>query len=116
VAFGVSAASFDGTVRRTNSGSIPAYVRAVEATGRAFVSEERLPADAALREEVLLGLRTAHGVEREAFDLALATLEDPDRARLGDAFDAGLLVSDGTRVRLTRHGVLLSNEVFALLL
>ncbi len=116
VALGVSAASFDGTTRRTNSGSIATYLRAVEETGRAFVAEETLPAGSALREGVLLGLRMAEGVAERAFEEARDTLSASDGARLDDAFEAGLLARAGERVRLTRTGVLLSNEVFALLL
>ena len=114
--FGVAAASFDGAVRRTNSGSIPAWERAVRETGRAFASEERLGDEEALREGVLLRLRTAEGVEDADFHRACETLGSEDRTRLGDAFAAGLLSRDAGRVRLTRRGVLLSNEVFALLL
>lgn len=116
VAVGVSAASFDGLVRRTNGGSIPAYMAAIREKGTAFVSEERLPADAALREEVLLGLRTVDGVEARTFEAALGTLPAAERERLADAVAAGLLETAAGRVRLTRRGVLLSNEVFALLL
>ena len=46
----------------------------------------------------------------------MATLPTSDRARLDDAFAAGLLARQGGRVRLTRAGVLLSNEVFSALL
>jgi oxygen-independent coproporphyrinogen-3 oxidase len=116
LALGVSSVSFDGTTRRTNSGSIPAYLSAVAARGSAVVAEETLEPAAALREAVLLGLRTSAGVGEEAFEAARATLGADDRARLGDAFEAGLLVRGDGRVRLTRGGVLLSNEVFALLL
>ena len=116
VALGVSAASFDGATRRTNSGSIPAYVAAIEEKGTAFVAEELLPPDSALRERVLLGLRLADGVPEEALAAARASLPSGDRSRLDDAFEAGLLFRAGGRVRLTRPGVLLSNEVFSLLL
>jgi oxygen-independent coproporphyrinogen-3 oxidase len=116
VALGVSAASFDGVTRRTNSGSIPSYLRAVEEDGTAFVAVETLPPEDALRELVLLGLRMADGVPEAAFDAAVATLSGSDRARLDDALVAGLMARDGGRVRLTRSGVLLSNEVFSALL
>lgn len=116
VAVGVSASSFDGATRRTNRGSIPAYVAAIAERGTAFAAEERLPPDAALREGVLLGLRTSEGVAEGTFAAARATLASADRARLDDALDAGLLSRTGGRVRLTRRGVLLSNEVFSLLL
>lgn len=116
LALGVSAVSFDGTTRRTNSGSIPAYLASVAARGSAVVAEETLERDAAIRETALLGLRTSAGVGEKAFEGAVATLGTDDRARLEDAFAAGLLVRGEGRVRLTREGVLLSNEVFALLL
>jgi oxygen-independent coproporphyrinogen-3 oxidase len=116
VALGVAAASFDGATRRTNSGSIPAYLLAVENAGTACIAEETLPEDAALREFVLLGLRMAHGVPETAFEAAVATLSGSDRARLDDALVAGLIARAGGRVRLTRSGVLLSNEVFSALL
>ena len=116
LALGVSAVSFDGTTRRTNSGSIPAYLASVAARGSAVVAEETLERDAAIRETALLGLRTSAGVGEKAFEGAVATLGTDDRAWLEDAFAAGLLVRGEGRVRLTREGVLLSNEVFALLL
>jgi oxygen-independent coproporphyrinogen-3 oxidase len=116
VALGVSAASFDGATRRTNSGSIPAYVAAIEEMGTAFVVEEVLPPDSALREGVLLGLRLADGVPEEAFAAARMSLPSGERSRLDDAFEAGVLSRAGGRIRLTRPGVLLSNEVFSLLL
>jgi oxygen-independent coproporphyrinogen-3 oxidase len=116
VALGVSASSFDGVTRRTNSGSIPAYLQAVGKGGTAFVSEETLPADAALRELVFLGLRESAGVPEAVFEGAVETLTGSDRARLEDAFSAGLLSRWGGRVRLTRSGVLMSNEVFSALL
>lgn len=116
VALGVSAASFDGVTRRTNSGSIPAYLRAVGECGTAVVDEETLRPEEAQRELVLLGLRMSAGVPESAFEEAVATLSGSDRARLGDAFAAGLLTREGGRVRLTRNGVLLSNEVFSALL
>lgn len=115
VGLGVSAASFDGTVRRTNHGSLPAYLRSVRETGTAFAAEERLSQGEALREGVLLGLRTAAGVPAPDLSAAVATLAAADRDRLEDAFAAGLLERAGERVRLTRRGVLLSNEVFSLL-
>lgn len=116
VGLGVSAASFDGQTRRTNGGSIPAYVAAILEKGTATVAEEVLPADSALREGVLLGLRLAEGVPEEAFAAARRSLPSSDRSRLDDAFEAGVLSRGGGRIRLTTRGVLLSNEVFSLLL
>jgi oxygen-independent coproporphyrinogen-3 oxidase len=116
VALGVSAASFDGVTRRTNSGSIPAYLKARGERGTAVVSEETLRPEEAQRERVLLGLRLSAGVPETAFDAAVSTLAGSDRARLADAFAADLLIRADGRVRLSRNGVLLSNEVFSALL
>jgi oxygen-independent coproporphyrinogen-3 oxidase len=92
------------------------YVARVAKEGTAFATESRLPADAALREKVMLALRLARGVAEPEWDEARATLGREDRERLADREEAGLLERREGRVRLTRRGVLLSNEVFALLL
>jgi oxygen-independent coproporphyrinogen-3 oxidase len=113
--FGVSAHSWDGAARRAASGSTTEYRRRVEEGGTAFVSEERLDAPRRLRERVLLGLRLSRGVSVADLDQAAATLSAEDRARLADAEAAGLLSRALGRIRLTRRGVLLSNEVFSLL-
>jgi oxygen-independent coproporphyrinogen III oxidase len=113
--FGVSAHSFDGAARRANSGSTLEYARRVRATGTAFVSATSLPAEDAAREKVLLGLRLGEGVDERSFERAAAGLAADDRVRLAEREEAGLLVRGDGRIRLTRRGVLLSNEVFALL-
>ena len=74
----------------------------------------------------MLGLRLAGGVPSSSFEETLALLAPAEASRIRDAFEAGLLETvdePGTsgvvrerRVRLTRKGVLLSNEVFALFL
>jgi coproporphyrinogen III oxidase-like Fe-S oxidoreductase len=75
------------------------------------------------KEELLLGLRLACGVPSSSFEEIRSLLPSSETARIEDAFLAGLLETvDGTgaagerRVRLTRRGVLLSNEVFSLFL
>ena len=113
--FGVAAHSFDGAVRRASSGSTTEYVRRVREGGSAFVSSETLAPGDADREAVLLRLRLAEGVPEPEFDRVSSLLPREDAARLGDAEDAGLLLRSDGRIRLTRRGVLLSNEVLALL-
>lgn len=113
--FGVSAHSFDGERRRANSGSAVEYARRVGASGTAFVAEECLPPPEAARERVLLGLRLAEGVPEASFEAVAATLGAEDRARLAEREEAGLLRRSEGRIGLTCRGVLLSNEVFSLL-
>ena len=71
----------------------------------------------------MLGLRLAGGVLSSSFDEVQCSLPAAEVSRIEDAFSAGLLetvdaAGEGAarRVRLTRKGVLLSNEVFALFL
>jgi oxygen-independent coproporphyrinogen III oxidase len=114
--FGVAAHSFDGRLRRANSGAMLEYARLVRENGSAFVSEVTLPPDAAQRERVLLGLRLSAGVPEGAYEAARASLAPTDRERLDDREAAGLLTRSDGRVSLTREGTLLSNEIFSLLL
>lgn len=111
--FGVSAVSFDGRERRANTDAFSDYLRRLERGESAVAARTPLSEDEAVRERVLLGLRLAAGVPLALWERALATLAAPDRDRLRDAADANLLETDAGRVRLTRAGVLLSNEVFA---
>ena len=63
----------------------------------------------------MLGLRLSSGVPSDTFEEISSLLPLDSISRLEDAFVAGLLERAGGRVRLTRRGVLLSNEVFSLL-
>jgi oxygen-independent coproporphyrinogen III oxidase len=113
---GLAAHSFDGETRRANTASMGEYLRRAEEQGSAVVAWSRLSSDEALRERVLLGLRIASGVLEGDFDRARSTAGADERERLGRCEEAGLLERRGDRIRLTRRGVLLSNEVFSQLL
>ena len=63
----------------------------------------------------MLGLRLSGGVPSSSFEEIRRTLPAASASRMEDAFFAGLLERLSGCVRLTRKGVLLSNEVFALL-
>jgi coproporphyrinogen III oxidase-like Fe-S oxidoreductase len=52
----------------------------------------------------IAGVRAAHGVD--VLERWGSALQPP--------LEAGLLVSDGTRLWLTRHGMLLANEILEL--
>jgi oxygen-independent coproporphyrinogen-3 oxidase len=98
--FGADAHSFDGR-RRWQNVEAPA-----EYLARDNPAEEATDADP-VAEKFFVGLRLERGV-------------DPapgERARYGERINrlvrAGVLEDDGATVRLTRRGVLVSNEVFA---
>jgi oxygen-independent coproporphyrinogen-3 oxidase len=113
--FGISAASYVDGLRWTNTGSMQRYLAtAGRETGPDRATEERLPPREACGEAIMLGLRTREGVDLDAvaarYDL------DPQRA-FGDAVrrlaEDGLLEVEGSRLRLTRRGVMLANAVCA---
>ena len=95
--FGAGAHSSDGRVRRENPEEVADYL-----AGRGAVETAAHPAE----ERFFVGLRLAEGVRPEREDLA----------RWGEPIERfvreGLLERDNGILRLTRRGVLLSNEVF----
>jgi oxygen-independent coproporphyrinogen-3 oxidase len=112
---GLAAHSFDGETRSANTASMEDYRRRVGGEGRAIIASSRLSPSEAVRERVLLGLRLSQGVPEGQFERARSTLSENERERLERCEEAGLLVRANGRIRLSRRGVLLSNEVFSLL-
>ncbi|MGH9673644.1 MAG: radical SAM family heme chaperone HemW, partial [Bryobacteraceae bacterium] len=98
--FGADAHSFDGVVRRRNTESAGEFVRR---GGRACV-EETVARGA--EERFFLGLRLSAGVCPDASEWR--RWETPISRFVAE----GLLERNGATLRLTRRGVLLSNEVF----
>lgn len=115
LAFGPGAAGFIGDRRYTNVKPVARYTQILEEGRLPIDASERLDDRQALGERLILGLRTADGVEsavvstRVAADAAL-------RRRLAGWRDQGLLVDDGVRTRLTEAGFLLSDALFVDLL
>jgi oxygen-independent coproporphyrinogen-3 oxidase len=102
--FGADAHSFDGALRRRNAESPREYVARFERGEAPAV--ETVAAEPA-SERFFLGLRLRSGIRPEPAERA--RFEEPIRRHL----DAGLLEYDGAgSLRLTRRGILLSNEVF----
>ncbi len=115
--FGVAAHSFDGQRRTANTGSMAEYLRLTRGNRSPVAPTEEDHGDFLRRKEgLMLGLRLSGGVPSSSFEEIRKTLPDASARRVEDAFDAGLLETVSGRVRLTRRGVLLSNEVFQALL
>ena len=110
-AVGPGAHAFDGVRRRWNAARLDAWLGALApAPGHAAAlppgDGEEIDAATAAAEELILGLRTAHGISRER---ALSRADE-----MAWAHEAGLVEdAPGERVRLTLRGRLLSNELFA---
>lgn len=114
--FGVAAHSFDGERRYANTGMLAEYLRRTRLGVSPKVMSEEDPGDFLRRKEgLMLGLRLSGGVPSSTFEEIRKSLSPDSTARMEDAFLAGLLEEHSGRVRLTRRGVLVSNEVFSLL-
>ena len=115
--FGVAAHSFDGRKRYANPGMLAEYLKRTAAGASPVATfEETEEEDLPRRKEgLMLGLRLAGGVPSSSFEEIRRTLPEESARQLSDAFAAGLLEEISLRVRLTRKGVLLSNEVFSAL-
>ena len=113
--FGCSAHSFDGARRRwANERDAGRFVELIEKGGTAVVENFELSDREAQSEAVFLGLRLLRrGINwdehRARFGTDLRRERAQDLARLSEA---GLIELDEGLMRLTRHGALLSNEVF----
>jgi oxygen-independent coproporphyrinogen-3 oxidase len=114
-AFGVSAHSFDGETRRANERDTSKYVSLVESGKSPVVEEIRLDKKQLSAEFAFLRLRLAEGLNLKEYERRFgvnpATVLAEDLARLGDL---GLIEYSENHLRLTRKGMVFSNEVFAL--
>jgi oxygen-independent coproporphyrinogen-3 oxidase len=114
--FGCSAHSYDGARRRwANERDTLRYCELVEAGRTPVVETTELDESDCCSEAVFLGLRLLRrGVSLSQysarFHVDLSARHADDLARL---HEAGLISVDDGVLRLTRHGALLSNEVFA---
>ena len=136
--FGVAAHSFDGKRRTANTGMLAEYLKRTRAGQSATATFEEISEDSdsdflRRKEGLMLRLRLSGGVPSSSFEEIRRTLPEAAALRLGDAFAAGVLeeffpapssagetgapagTGAAARIRLTRKGVLLSNEVFSTL-
>jgi len=115
--FGCGAHSTRAGVRWKNLASTSDYVERIGA-GNTVVSERRiLSRQDRFEEAMFMGLRLAEGIDVSEFsrrydrDVWSEFSDD-----LGPFLDAALLIYDGARLRLTRQGMLLANDVMAVFL
>jgi oxygen-independent coproporphyrinogen III oxidase len=112
--FGCGAHSTVAGVRWKNVAGTREYVARMAAAEPVSVERRRLTADQRLEEALFTGLRLANGLDMEA----IGARHGADVwERFGTALEpfvvGGLLQKDGPRLRLTRRGMLLANEVMA---
>jgi oxygen-independent coproporphyrinogen-3 oxidase len=108
--YGVSAHSFDGFQRYANERDTAKYVQRIEEFGTAEAMRERIDAAS---EFVFLGLRLNNGIDlieyKDRYDV---DLREKYSNELTELSNAGLIVIDEANFRLTKKGMLFSNEVF----
>jgi oxygen-independent coproporphyrinogen III oxidase len=110
--FGCGAHSTRGGVRWKNVASTEDYIARV-AAGTPIVSERRvLSADERLEEALFTGLRLTAGIDIAAISSRYGT---DVWARYGGALapfiEEGLVIHEGARLRLSRNGMLVANEI-----
>lgn len=113
--FGSSAHSYDGLTRRwSNERDAASYIKLLETMGSAVVEQTILREEDVRAEAIFLGLRLMRGVDlrehRARFGTDPRELYGEDLNRLSEV---GLIELNDETLKLTRHGALLSNEVFA---
>lgn len=113
--FGPGAHSHFGGRRFAAPRDLTGYLAAAAGGAAPPASDYTLAGDErAAREALVLNLRLTEGVDLERFDAAWGTGARAWALRdLAEAFEAGLVETDGARLRLTPPGYLLANEVFA---
>lgn len=112
--FGPGAHSTRGGVRWKNLSATLEYAGAVDA-GKPPVSDRRiLSRQDALEEALFMGLRLAAGLDVELVESRYGcSVWRQFGDQLQPFIDNGLLIYDGARLRLTRAGMLMANEVMA---
>jgi oxygen-independent coproporphyrinogen-3 oxidase len=113
--FGCGAHSTRDGARWKNLASTEEYIRAVDAGGSPATGMRRLDDQERLGDALFTGLRLVEGIDLEAlrgrYHVDVWMRHETELARF---VDYGLLCRDGSRLRLTREGMLLAHEVMAI--
>lgn len=113
--FGVGAACYVRGIRSINTRELPAYLRRIEAGAPATGPSEQLAPEERARETAVLMLRrTSLGLDRD--DFRQRTGFDIDQlagAAIERYMTLGLLDDSGTRLRLTREGIFVADNILA---
>lgn len=111
---GVGAASYRDGVRSTHTRDLEAFCKAALSGSPIPGESEQLEGAARAGEAIMLALRTAEGVDLDAFRERYAVdVLERYRGVVGDLVAAGLLVVEPAHVRLTERGRFVANDVCA---
>ena len=110
--FGPGAHSDVGGVRYSYVRDLASYCACVESgTGDLVDEQERIPPRDRDTEYIMLGLRTAHGIDKATFENRFRLPFAPIEAALEKFRASGHAVQENGRWRLTAEGFLLSNTI-----
>ncbi|MBI5050604.1 MAG: radical SAM family heme chaperone HemW [Nitrospirae bacterium] len=111
---GLAAHSFINGKRFYNTDNLKDYVKTILSGKTPVRKSEDITGDKALSEAIFLGLRKTQGVNLEEFGKKYGRdLLAVCRKEIKELQEAGLIeIADSNLLRLTRKGILLSNEVF----
>jgi len=111
---GASAASFLAWERSTNHSEVAAYLKAIEATGKATAKSEVLDAGSRAREALILELRLRRGVDADEFSARWGTDCLRNVPRLPAFVQEGLmeLTAEG-RYRISKQGLPVADSILA---
>ena len=109
--FGPGAHSDFGGVRYAFVRDLAAYCAGVESGGSILSESERISDRERHREYLMLGLRTAAGISRRAFESRCRTSFDPIEGVLEKLAAPGYARKEEDRWRLTPEGFLVSNQI-----
>ena len=113
-AAGPGAARYVDGCRETNHRSTTTYLNRVLADQSPVAESETLDDDDSARERLVFGLRRLEGVDREDFARATGfTIDQLVGASMDKAIRAELIEDTGSRIRLTRTGLLVSDSIWA---
>ncbi len=112
--FGPGAHSTWGGVRWRNIASTEEYTNKIDGGESPIVDRRVLTNDERLGDALFTGLRLSCGVDAELLSSRYGIdIWDRFGERLAPFLDAGILLRQDTRLRLTRPGMLLANEVMS---
>lgn len=114
IGFGCGAHSTRDGVRWKNVAGTGDYVNRV-VTDQSVIAERReLTSDAQFEEALFTGLRLSEGIDLERVGARYGKdVWQTFGGALQPSVDAGLVFREGTRLRLTREGMLLANEILS---
>ncbi|MBK9313963.1 MAG: radical SAM family heme chaperone HemW [Acidobacteria bacterium] len=114
MAYGVSAAGYDAISRWSNTRNIHEYLDKIESGQSAVMENISLDDDDKQSESIFLKLRLKGGVDLNEHRLRFGVdVRSRYREEIDRLLDAGLIEFDGDRMRISRKGLVLANEVFA---